>query len=95
MALLPGRAGPRMSPRFSLPNIYPTYKRTYLQHNGECMRRLERRTYLPSTETEAYIRKYARSGTSASREALGMAGRRKRLLSSLIIFGEAAEALLF
>ena len=47
-----------------------------------------------ATETEAYVRKYARSGTSASREALGMAGRRKRLLSSLIIFGEAAEALL-
>jgi hypothetical protein len=47
-----------------------------------------------STETEAYVRKYARSGTSASREALGMAGRRKRFLSSLIIFGEAAEALL-
>jgi hypothetical protein len=50
--------------------------------------------YILSTETEAYVRKYARSGTSASREALGMAGRRKRPLSSLIISGEAAEALL-
>ena len=47
-----------------------------------------------AAETEAYVRKYARSGTSASQEVLGMAGRRKRLLSSLINFGEAAEALL-
>ena len=46
------------------------------------------------TEAEAYVRKYARSGTSASREALGLAGQRRGARSSLIIFGEAAATLL-